>query len=168
VPSVRVINEQGELEEIDLTSKRVSIELDSGERFEPAVVDRIEYDHEGEISQITNYACDKTENRRETDPKADLAIEGIVTEDQLDVAKSLKEQKSPTLVSDLFGGRIAVRRVTLEQNTDLIHFVADGEGEPQLAFEFLLQVKHSHTTSGDTTVDLGGTTAAQLSNTLDK
>lgn len=140
---ISVIGESGQLEEVEVTTEGVVIEYDDGTRFAPAVAQRVEYDDTGQMSKIVNKTkCREvsTEVRREGDDKPDIAIEGILTEEQLQDAKGLKSQRELTLVSDLYRGQVTVKRVTIEQNNDIIHFTPDG-GETQLAFPFQIQLK---------------------------
>lgn len=141
MPTVRVRNESGEFEEVELNSKTVAFEVDGGDRFEPAVVERLEYDDEGGMSQLTWDTCKRTENRRESDKKPDITVAGVLSQSQLEAAKNLEAATSLTLISDLFTGSVTVKRLTIEQNTDLIHYVPDGGGREELAFHFQLQVK---------------------------
>lgn len=136
--SIRIINEEGDLVEKEVVSRTASITPDNRESFEPAVVQRVEYDHTGQSSSIST-TCGETENRRETDDKPDMTIEGILIEDQLEQAKSLKEGEEITLVSDVHQGQVFVKRLTIEQNQDLIHYIENGV--EYLAFGFSLQLK---------------------------
>ena len=68
-----------------------------------------------------------------------MTIEGILVEDQLEPAKQLKEGEEITLVSDVHQGQVFVKRLTIEQTPDLIHYIQDGQ--EQLAFGFQLQLK---------------------------
>lgn len=136
--SIRIINEEGELVEKEVVSRSATVSPDDREDFEPAVVQRVEYDHTGQSSSISS-TCGETENRRETDDKPDMTIEGILVEEQLEQAKNLKEGEEITLVSDVHQGQVFVKRLTIEQNQDLIHYIEDGV--ESLAFGFQLQLK---------------------------
>lgn len=136
--SIRVINEAGELEVQDVVSREATVSPSDRPDFTPAVTQRVEYDHSGQSSAITT-TCGETENRRESDKKPDMTIEGILTEDQLEPAKQLKEGEEITLVSDIHQGQVFVKRLTIEQTPDLIHYIQDGQ--EQLAFGFQLQLK---------------------------
>jgi len=109
-------------------------------RFEPAVVQSIEYDHEGDSSAATT-VCGETENRRTSDENPEITIEGIITEEQLDTIKSLKRGDEITLISDIEQGQVFVRRVTINQSSDLIGYLPDGADKAQLAMNFQLQLK---------------------------
>lgn len=136
--SIRVINEAGELEVQEVVSREATVSPSDRPDFTPAVVQRVEYDHTGQQSSITT-TCGETENRRESDEKPDMTIEGVIVEDQLEPIKQLKEGEEITLVSDVHQGQVFVKRVTIEQTPDLIHYIENGE--EQLAFGFQLQLK---------------------------
>lgn len=158
MPTIKIRNEEGEVVEEEITSRRaVLVEITEDEPdflfegldqlsftdvnviLEPAVPQRIEWDHEGEMSNImTN--CGETENRRQGNKGPELTFEGIITEDQLDSAKTINQGDNVTLVSDIHQGPVEVRRATIEQNNDIISFKEDGGGE-KLAFPFQLQLK---------------------------
>lgn len=148
MPTISIRNENGEIVDKEIVSRRAVIaEVEDGDELdvllEPAVPQRIEYDHEGQMSSITT-VCGETENRRESDERPKLVLEGIITEDQLDSAKSLSEGQDIRLVSDIHSGPVTVKRVTVEQNDQLIHYTPDG-GERQLAFAFQLQFREPGT-----------------------
>jgi len=136
--NIRVINEAGELEVQEVVSREATVSPSDRPDFTPAVTQRVEYDHSGQQSSITT-TCGETENRRESDEKPDMTIDGILTEDQLEPIKQLKEGEEITLVSDIHQGTVFVKRVTIEQTPDLIHYIENGE--EQLAFGFQLQLK---------------------------
>ena len=165
MPSVRVIDESGEMRTLEVTTGGMTLELDNGEEFSPAVVDRLEFDHEGVMSQITWKACNRVENRREADKKPDIVCEGIVTENQLKNLKLLDGQSDLVLTSDLHSGPVAVRRVIIEQTADLVEFVPDS-GEPQLAFAFQVQMKVSQYEDSVTTVPMDNTVFAETADAV--
>lgn len=142
MPSLRIIGGRGGVETVETQGKRVTLVLDGDEQFQPALVNRVEFDNEGEISTLSYDTCKKTEHRRETNPKADVVIEGVVGESQLPTMKSLHDHTDITLVSDLFTGPTTVRRVIIEQTTDLVEIIPEGSGA-ELAFSFQLTVRHS-------------------------
>lgn len=162
MPSLRVINERGEVETVDVTTGGVTIETDDGELFRPAVVERIEFDHEGVISHISHANCNRYENRRESDEKPDIVIEGVVTEEQLEQLKELDQDSDLRLVSDIHDGPIAVRRTTVEQTADLVEFIPDG-GEPSLSFGFQITVRVSQHHDSVATVDMSNTVFGHVS-----
>lgn len=144
---VQVINEDGEVVTRDVLSRDATIisyivgvndtEIYETE-FSPAVVQSVEYDHRGQSSSITS-VCGETENRRESDEKPDLTVEGIITEDQISDAKSLKRGEEITLISDVHEGTVFVKRLTIEQSNDIVRIIPE-DGEEQLAFSFQLQL----------------------------
>lgn len=136
---IRVVNENGELEERRVGGSSTSIVVEGGNDFDPAVVQRIEYDDAGQMSTIST-VCGETENRRETSDKPDITLEGIVTESQLPDLKNISNGDRITLLSDIEDGDVIVRRVTVEQTADLVEFVPDG-GTAELAFSFQLQLQ---------------------------
>jgi hypothetical protein len=136
--TITVRREDEGIVEEKVISRSATLIPSNQDPFEPAVVQRIEYDHEGQMSQITT-ECGETENRREADNKPNMTVEGIITESQLGAIKSLKRGDEITLISDLHQGEVIVRRTTIEQNTDIIEYTEGGETE--LAFGFQLQLK---------------------------
>lgn len=141
--SIRVINEAGELEIRETVSREAAVyrydsDNDLQDQFEPAVVQRVEYDHTGQTSQITS-VCGETENRRESDDKPDMTVEGVITESQLASAKALREGEKIRLVSDVHQGDVFVKRLTITQESSLVHYIENGQEE--LAFSFQLQLK---------------------------
>lgn len=142
---LRIISDGGE-EEVRIVTRDVSFVegqdtvLSDAERvFRPKVAQRIEYDDEGGMSSVTT-VCGETENRRESDKKPRLTVEAIVTEDQLSEVKALQTYDDITLVSDVHNGPVEIRRVTIEQNTDLIEFKPNGEAW-QLGFNVQIQLR---------------------------
>jgi YD repeat-containing protein len=141
--SIRVVNEDGEIEVREVISREATVykynsEGDLQTEFEPAVTQRVEYDHSGQSSSITS-VCGETENRRESDKKPDMTVEGVLVSDQLEEAKTLKQGDEITLVSDVYDGSVFVKRLTIEQTADLVHYIDNGE--EKLAFGFQLQLK---------------------------
>lgn len=107
--------------------------------WSPAVTQSVEYDHQGQTSSIKT-VCGETENRRSSDNKPRLVVEGVITEDQIEQAKALKESDNLRVVSDVHKGNVFVKRLTITQNQDLITYVPS-DGEEQLAFQFQLQLR---------------------------
>lgn len=159
--NVTIVNENGEVEAVEVTTGGVVFEIDDGEMFRPAVVERLEYDHEGIVSQMTWDSCNRVENRREGDRKPDVVIEGIITEEQLEPLKGLDQQQDLTILSDLHNGPVAVRRTTIEQSNDLVEFIPDG-GEPSLAFAYQLQIRVSQHEDSVATVPMENTVFADV------
>lgn len=140
--TLKVINENGEIESVDVVGKEVTIVFDDGAQFEPAIVQRIEYDRESGISTMVKDigSCDnKTSHRMESDKKPHIALEGVLTENELSKAKQIKNQRNPTIISDLYEGGFVLSRLVIEQNSNLVEFIPNG-GEPQLAFGFQMQI----------------------------
>jgi hypothetical protein len=104
--------------------------------FRPTLTQRVEYDEKGKESQTTT-VCGETENRREGSNLPEMTVEGIITEEKLSQLKTLQDKPSPTFISDIYKGRIYVKRVTIEQNADLLYWIENGTKE--LAFNFQLQ-----------------------------
>lgn len=146
MPTIRYVNDNGEVVEEKLLNRRVTfvegtdttVNESEGE-FRPAMVKRVEYDNKGQMSSITT-VCGETENRRESDKKPRIVVEGIITESQLPQLRGIKNIDQLTLVSDVFQGQVAVKRVTVEQNTDIIEAEFDG-GDTELAFQFQVQLR---------------------------
>lgn len=142
MPSIRYINERGEVDERSVLSRNAAIipADDEGiDEFVPEVVQRVEYDHSGQTSSITT-VCGETENRRESDEQPDVTIEGIITSGNIPAIKSLKKGEEITLVSDIHQGSVLVKRVTIEQNADVTHYIPEEGGDEELAFKFQLQL----------------------------
>lgn len=142
MPSIRVVNENGEVEEREFQAQDSVVvkHEDRDTDFRPAIVDRVEFDHQGGMSRIKT-VCGETENRRESDDGPEIVVEGIVTEDQLSTLKGIHNGQNIVLVSEIDAGEVVVERVTIEQNSDVVEFIPDG-GEPKLAFPFQLQLQH--------------------------
>lgn len=160
MPRIRYVNDEGETVEEEVLSRRVTFfegtpdtdteadgvgifnevtaSDDIGE-FRPAVPQRVEFDHEGDVSSVTT-VCGETENRRESDQKPRIIVEGLVVEEQIPQIRQIQRAEQLTLISDLFQGEVEVKRVTIEQNTDRIEFIPDG-GQAELAFPFQLQLR---------------------------
>lgn len=139
MPTITVINERGEYEQREVLSREATIETQT-QSIGIAVPQRVEFDHEGAMSQIMT-VCGETENRREGDKKPDLTVEGVITEDQLEPIKNLHRGQEIIFISDVDSNSVVIKRVTVEQNSDLVHYTPDG-GERQLAFSVQLQLKY--------------------------
>lgn len=164
MPEIRYVNDDGETVQEEVLSRRVTffegdpgdevnVDPDSGVgvfdtvtvsdesegEFRPAVVERCEFDHEGEMSSLTT-VCGETENRRESDEKPRLVVEGVLVEGQLPQLREIQRVDELTMIADIYQGQVEVKRVTIEQTTDIIEFIPDGEN-PQLAFPFQLQLR---------------------------
>lgn len=138
---ITVINENGEQETREFQPQdQVAIQhVYDDVDFRPAIVERLEFDHQGGMSRITT-VCGETENRRESNDGPEIVVEGIVTEDQLETLKSIHDGEEIILVSTIESGEVIVERVTIEQNNDIVEYIPDG-GEAQLAFPFQLQLE---------------------------
>jgi hypothetical protein len=148
MPTVRVVNDDGQIVTQEVLSRNCSVlkylREDDGERvfedeFSPSIVQRVEYDHRGQSSSVTS-VCGETENRRESDQQPDITVEGIIKESEIPSLKDLKRGDEITLVSDVHQGQVYVKRVTIEQSTDIIKYVPEGGDEEELAFSFQLQL----------------------------
>lgn len=137
--NIGIINDEGEREERRVFSKTANISAENVEPFQPSVVQRLKYDHKGQMSSITT-ECGETENRREGDNKPNITVEGVITKDELGPMKSLKEREEISFVSDLYEGRVVIDRLSITQTPDLLYYKEEG-GEKKLAFEFQMQVK---------------------------
>lgn len=142
MPTLLVINENGDQQQVTVTAGNTTIIVEQNNandfEFQPAVVDRVEYDHEGQMSSITT-VCGETENRRESDEKPKMVVEGIVTKDQLPTLKTIKRGDTITLISDVHETDVTVKRVSIEQNSDLVAYIENGNR--QLAFRFQMQMR---------------------------
>lgn len=139
---LRVINENGVEEEVRVSDSNTSLVVEEGTtetEFTPAVVQRVEFDGDPDMSTITT-TCGEKENRQESETKADLVIEGVITDSQLQDFKNLDEGDRITLLSDIHDSEVIIKRISIEQKADLVEFVPDG-GESELAFSFQLQLK---------------------------
>jgi hypothetical protein len=137
---IKLVNDAGEIVEEELISReaRVIPSDDGISEFSPSVVQDIEYDHKGSTSSITT-VCGETENRRNADELPDLTIEGVITEPEIPDIKNLKNGEQITFISDIHSGDVYVKRVTINQSTDILSFV-DDSGNEELAFAFQLQL----------------------------
>ena len=141
MPFINVIPEGAtEAEERRIISRKASFDPQDAQEFEPAVVQRIEYDNEGQMSQVTTL-CGESENRRSGENLPKMTVEGIITEDQLGNAKALQAGDEITMVSDIYSGPVTVRRLTIEQSDDLLTLRTQGNNTEKTAFRFQLQVK---------------------------
>jgi len=148
MPVINII-EDGQVISRDLYSHDVAIipsEPDENqrgvERFEPAIVEEIEYDNEGQ-SDTTTTVCGESETRRTGDKNPDITMNGVVTSDGKDELKSLKRGQEITLISDVENGQVAVKRATVTQSADLVSYQETGSAEEQLAFTFQLELKRT-------------------------
>lgn len=144
MPSITVLGEDGGIVRQEVLSRNIAIyggtdDDTEVEELNPSVVQRVEYDHSGQTSSITS-VCGDTENRRESDEQPDITVEGVIIEEELNDIKGLKNRDEITLVSDVHSGPVYVKRVTIEQNTDVIHYIPDDSNEEKLAFVFQLQL----------------------------
>jgi hypothetical protein len=148
MPSVRVVNDDGEIVTQEVLSRNCSVlkymyeegdERVYDDEFSPSVVQRVEYDHRGQSSSVTS-VCGETENRRESDQQPDITVEGIITEPEIPSLKDLKRGDEITLISDVHQGHVYVKRVTIEQSTDIIKYIPDESDQEELAFTFQLQL----------------------------
>lgn len=136
---IKFLNEEtGKIDKERILSKDATLRTDNVGDISPAVTQMVEYDHSGQTSSVSS-TCGETENRRESDQKPDMTIEGILVNDQLEDFKALKEGQEITLVSDVHQGKVFVKRLTISQEAELISYIENGE--EQLAFSFQLQLK---------------------------
>jgi hypothetical protein len=141
MPFINIIPEGAtEAIEREIISQKASFDPSDRQEFEPAVVQRIEYDNEGQMSQITSL-CGESENRRSGENLPKMTIEGILTDDQLTEAKALQQGEEIDMVSDIYTGPVEVRRLTIEQSEQLLTFRPSGSDQEKTAFTFQLQVK---------------------------
>lgn len=139
---LRVINENGSEELVTVTDSNTSLLVEEGDderEFVPAVVQRVEFDGDPDMSTITT-TCGEKENRNESETKADVVIEGVITESQLEDVKTLDEGDRITLLSDIHDGDVILKRISIEQTADLVEYVPNG-GTSELAFKLQLQLK---------------------------
>lgn len=139
MPTVAVRGENGEIVKHEVLNRDAVIATGDGDPFSPAIVQRIEWDREGGMSQITT-VCGETENRIESDKRPDITVEGIIPKSQINQLKTINEGEEIVFSSDLDKANVVVKRVTLEQTADVTEITIDGETE--LAFPFQLQLKY--------------------------
>lgn len=150
MPEIEIIAENGERVTREVLSRNVAffeVEKDysvnpnfeklsdNDSVFKPKVAQRIEWDHQADVAKTTT-VCGETEKRRDADEGPEITIEGVITEEQIPRIKALKS-RNITLISDVHSGRVYIGRVTIEQNTDVIHYIENGQ--EQLAFTFQIQ-----------------------------
>lgn len=126
------------------TSTDATLLKADGTRFTPSVVNFIEYDHKGTMGRTQRLASSggecKTTNRREADNGADITIRGIVQESEVDDLRQLKSEPNLALITDVHSEKnVIVKRLTLEQSSDLVDVTKQGRTE--LAFRFKLTLK---------------------------
>lgn len=140
--SIRVINEYGEEVQKEIFSRGVTIV--DGDMYNPDdeikldAAQRVEYDHQREVSTITT-VCGESEARNESDDPPELTIEGTVGQDNMYRLKNIDRGQEVTVVTDLHYSSMLVRRVTVEQSSDVLSINRNGEEE--LAFSFQIQLK---------------------------
>lgn len=137
--NIGIINDAGEQIEREVISRKANIESEQVGSLSPSVVTRIKFDNKGQMSSITT-ECGETENRRQADKKPNIAVEGIIVEDEIDDLRALKNQTEITFVSDIFKGNVIVERLSIVQSQDLLYYKPNN-GDKQLAFEFQMQLK---------------------------
>jgi len=142
VPSIRVVNENGEVEEREFRPQDSVVikHEDSDVDFRPDIVKRLEFDHQGGMSRIKT-VCGETENRRESNDGPEITVEGIVSEDQLPTLKGIHDGQEIILISEIESGSVVVERVTVEQNSDIVEYIPEGSNESKMAFPFQLQLQ---------------------------
>jgi hypothetical protein len=140
---LRVIDENGNEQLVRVADSNTSLVVeetgDTQTEFVPAVVQRVEFDGDPNMSSITT-VCGEQENRQESETKADIVIEGVVVQSQLPDIKNLEEGQRITLLSDVHDSEVIIKRISIEQSADLVEYVPDG-GQSELAFNFQLQLK---------------------------
>jgi len=137
MPRVEFLSQNGfEVTEEILSRNPFFTDETDDELFTPSLTQRLEFDEKGKQSQTTT-VCGDTVNRREGSNLPELTLEGIITEDKIAQLKALKRRANPVFISDLYKGEVYIKRVTIEQTSDLLYWVEDGE--KQLAFNFQLQ-----------------------------
>lgn len=137
-----VIGEDGTRQQVSVTDSNTSIIVDEGveeREFSPAVTQRVEFDGDPDMSTITT-TCGEKENRTESETKADVVLEGVITKSQLQDFKNLNEGDRITVLSDIHDGEVIIKRMSVEQTADLVNYIPDG-GQRELAFNFQLQLK---------------------------
>lgn len=140
--TVSVVNNNGDVVEQELISRPASLKAENDEQsqaLDPSIVQRIKFDNKGQMSSITS-ECGETENRRQGNDKAKLTVEGIITADEIQQMRSLKNKERISFNSDVFQGIVIVERLSITQENDLISISLTGEKE-KLAFKFQLQLK---------------------------
>lgn len=137
--NIGIVNDEGQQVEREVVSRNANLQSDAVGSLSPSVVTRVKFDNKGQMSSITT-ECGETENRRSGNNKPNLAVEGIITEDEIDDLRSLKNQEEITFVSDIYKGNVIVERLSIVQTQDLLYYKPNN-GEKQLAFEFQMQLK---------------------------
>jgi len=138
MPSIGIINEDGVQVEQQVVSREASIESDARGEINPSIVQRVKFDHKGQMSSITS-ECGETENRRQADNNANITVEGLIQNDEINDLRSLKNEEEILFVSDIFSGNVIVERLSIVQSTDVLYLKVGGEEE--LAFNFQMQLK---------------------------
>jgi hypothetical protein len=140
--SIGLTNDDGEQIEREVVSRKGSFKAnvgDSATSISPSVVTRIKFDNKGQMSSITT-ECGETENRRSGNNKPNITVEGIITSDEIETMRSMKNEEEVKFISDIYKGNVIVERLSIIQTQDLHYYKEDG-GPKQLAFEFQMQLK---------------------------
>jgi hypothetical protein len=98
---------------VSSVSQSVDVSIDGSI---PAIVDEVDYEHEGEISSITT-TCGETENRREADRNPTLTITGWVSELEMESIKSLDKGEEVRVVTDVHTKDMVVKKVNITQKS---------------------------------------------------
>lgn len=138
--SIGIINEQGQEVERRVTSREGSFDTTATGEISPTIVQRIKFDNKGIMSSITT-ECGETENRRQSDQKPTITVEGIILEDEIDGLRAIQNDEEITFISDIYRGEVNVQRLSIVQKEDLLYFKPDGSNEKHLAFNFQIQLK---------------------------
>lgn len=138
MPSIGIINENGVQVEKDIVSREASIESDERGEINPSIIQRVKFDHKGQMSSITT-ECGETENRRQSDNNPNITVEGIIQSDEIRDLRSLKNEEKILFISDIFSGNVIIERLSIVQSTDILYLKIGGEEE--LAFNFQMQLK---------------------------
>lgn len=135
---IGIIDDSGQEAEAEVFSKNATIQSGTVGTLNPSVVQSIKFDNKGMMSSITT-ECGETENRREGNNKAKVTVEGIITEDEVNEMRSLREQEQITFVSDIVQNEMIIERLSITQKSDLNWIEINGQQE--LAFSFQIQLK---------------------------
>jgi hypothetical protein len=135
---IQVVNENGELVYRDVISKEVIIFGDGDFQFEPSIVQNTEYDDKMKSSSVTTQ-CGETENRQEGEEKPSLTFECILTEEEKETAKLLKQQAELDVIADIDQDTYFCKRVTVSQSPDLKRMRIGGQ--EHIAFSCQIQLR---------------------------
>ena len=134
---IGIIGETGEEQRREVSDSGLTFRRDDGTTVEPTITQRVEYDASGEDSTTTT-VCGETEQRKESESKPDLVVEGILSFPDMNAMKSIQNQ-NVDVTCPIHTGEVYVKRLTIEDNAKLHKIYIDGEDYD--AYKFQTQLR---------------------------